>query len=277
MNPIKSRVFSFNPSIFAKAHLFYVELAGEYFGISDYKIERDFFDSLLLMYIEKGTLTVEYNERTCTVGTNECIFLDCRRPHRYYSKEPITFKWVHIQGNSVFAYSDLLTRQLGDPIVIKASSIIVQEFKLLMGLLKGENSLEHSLSVAIHRLLAMISERGTVQAKSVGQALVSAETYLRQNYSQQISISDVASDVGLSIYYFTHEFHKQFGISPYEYLIIQRISNAKRLLLNSDISIKCIAEACGYNNPSTFIAAFKSRVGLTPTHFRTNIFETIGL
>ncbi|MZQ99200.1 MAG: AraC family transcriptional regulator [Acidaminobacter sp.] len=264
-------VFSLNPSAFAKEHLYYVELAGEYFGISDYKIERDYLDSLLLMYIEKGELQVEQGEKVISVGRGECVFLDCRKPHKYSSKESITFKWVHFRGNSVFAYSELLTKEYGEPIVIKDPTLIEQEFKFLMGLLRSESSLEHMLSVSIHRLLAMLSENGSARTKSADLAVASAEAYLRQNFEKQLSITEVASEVGLSVFYFTRQFQKQYGISPYEYLITQRISNAKRLLLNSGMSIRNISAACGYNNPSIFIASFKSRVGMTPTQFRRSI------
>lgn len=272
-----AKIYSHSVSAFAKESLFYVELAGEYEKKQDYRVERDYYDSLLIMYIEDGSLTVETDGKASEVVAGECVFIDCRTPHCYYSKQPITFKWAHLQGSSVHAYSDLLGKRFGSPSVIHASSIILQEFKILMGRLRGESSFEHSMSVTVHRLLATISERISAQTKSTEQALVNAEAYLRQNFNLQISITDVASKVDMSVYHFTRQFHKQYGISPYEYLIMQRISNAKRLLLNSGMNTKQISEACGYNNSSTFIAAFKTRVGSTPSQFRTNVIENIGV
>ncbi|MZQ99404.1 MAG: helix-turn-helix domain-containing protein [Acidaminobacter sp.] len=273
---ISTKVFSFNPSSFAKENLYYVELAGEYFGISDYKVERDYFDSLLMMFIEKGELSIEVGDKSVVVGKDEFILMDCRSPHRYYSKEPISFKWLHIRGNSVFSYSELLARKFGEPVVIKTPTLIEQDFKLLMGLIRGENALEHSISASIHKLLAILSESGSYQTKSIDLAITSAEAYIRQNFNKQISVSEVAASVGLSVYYFTRQFQKHFGVSPYEYLTTQRMVNAKRLLLNSEMNIKWISAACGYNSPSIFIAAFKVRVGMTPTQFRENIIGRMG-
>lgn len=270
-----TKIYTHNSSTFAKENLFYAELAGEYFGISDYKIERDYYNSLLVMFIEEGELTVTIDGRTFVVKKDDFAFIDCRTAHCYHSKEPISFKWVHIQGNSVFAYSELLSKRFGSSVIVNASSIILQEFKILIGLLRGENTLQHSLSATIHRLLATIAESTSVQTESTEQALSVAEAYLRQNYNKQISISDVANRVGMSIYYFTRQFHKQYGISPYEYLIMQRISNAKKLLLNSNMSIKQISKECGYNQPTTFIGAFKSRIGTTPSQFRSNVIKNI--
>ena len=129
----------------------------------------------------------------------------------------------------------------------------------------------------IYRLLASISERVSGQTKTMEQALITAEAYLRQNFDQQIAITDVANEVDMSVYHFSRQFHNQYGISPYEYLIMQRISNAKKLLLNTSLSTKKISEACGYNNSSTFIAAFKTRVGMTPSQFRENIINNVGI
>ncbi|SKC77126.1 helix-turn-helix transcriptional regulator [Maledivibacter halophilus] len=272
-----TKIYTHNSAPFAKENLFYVELAGEYFGVSDYKIERDYYNSLLIMFIEEGELTVIIDGETFLVGKDDFGFIDCRTPHCYYSKEPISFKWIHIQGNSVFAYSELLSKRFESPVIVNASSIILQEFEILMGLLRGENVLKHSLSATIHRLLATMAESTSVQTKSTEYALSVAEAYLRQNYNKQISITDVADKVDMSIYYFTRQFHKQYGISPYEYLIMQRICNAKKLLLNTNMSTKQISEECGYNHPSTFITAFKSRIGTTPSQFRTNVIKNIGL
>ncbi|MTI65087.1 MAG: AraC family transcriptional regulator [Firmicutes bacterium] len=278
MNSNKTtKIYTHNSSPFAKENLFYSELAGEYFGISDYEIKRDYYNSLLVLFIEEGELTVNIDKESFSVGKNDIAFIDCKTPHHYYSKDPISFKWVHIQGNSVFAYSELLSKRFQSPVIENASSIILQEFKILIGLLRGENTLDHSLSATIHRLLATMAESTSVQTKSTEYALSIAEAYLRQNYNKQISTTDVANKVDMSIYYFTRQFHKQYGISPYEYLIMQRISNAKKLLLNSNMSTKEISKKCGYNHPSTFITAFKSRVGATPSQFRTNIIKNIGL
>ena len=271
------RIYSHNISEFAKENLFYVELAGEYNRKIDYKIERDYYDSLLVMCIEEGILTAVVGKKKVEAKSGETVFIDCRNPHCYYSEGPITFKWAHLQGNSIYAYSDLLTKKFGNPAVLNSSSIILQEFLILMNSLKGENYFDHSLSVYVHRLLATISERIFAQTKSAKQSLANAEAYLRQNFNQQISITEVAENVEMSVYHFTRQFHKQYGVSPYEYLIMQRISNAKRFLLNSNMTTKEIAIACGYNNSSIFIAAFKTRVGLTPSQFRVNVIENIGI
>jgi AraC family transcriptional regulator len=61
---------------------------------------------------------------------------------------------------------------------------------------------------------------------------------------------------------------EQFGVSPYAYLINQRIEHAKRLLKNSDSSITDIAFDCGFNSSSQFTNIFKKYVLLTPKEYQ---------
>ena len=100
INNVITRVYTRETSDFAKENLFYAELAGEYTNISDYRIERDFYNSLLVMHIDEGELTVEYEGNTLVVGAKEFVFIDCRKPQLYYSKNSSRKFHICIFGNS---------------------------------------------------------------------------------------------------------------------------------------------------------------------------------
>jgi len=63
-------------------------------------------------------------------------------------------------------------------------------------------------------------------------------------------------------------FRKLFGGSPQEVHGILRISHAKRLLLDSSLSIKKIARRMGYENQQEFARAFRRHVGVSPGQWR---------
>jgi AraC-like DNA-binding protein len=58
------------------------------------------------------------------------------------------------------------------------------------------------------------------------------------------------------------------GVSPKEYLIDFRIRNARRLLLNTGMTVTEVAAAVGYNDGVNFSKIFKQRVGCSPGSFR---------
>ncbi|WP_366250085.1 helix-turn-helix domain-containing protein [Thomasclavelia ramosa] len=55
-----------------------------------------------------------------------------------------------------------------------------------------------------------------------------------------------------------------------EYIILSRISYAKGLLKNTDLTVQEITFEVGMNNVSHFINLFKARENLTPLAYRKN-------
>ncbi len=82
------------------------------------------------------------------------------------------------------------------------------------------------------------------------------------------NISDMASAVNLSLSHFQALYKEYFAISCYEDLLNARINGAKGFLINSGLSVREIANLCGYDSDTCFMRCFKSRVGVTPTEYR---------
>lgn len=100
------------------------------------------------------------------------------------------------------------------------------------------------------------------------ELLKKAYAYISQNYSKQITLSDVAEYVHLNPTYLSTTFKKTSGYSFKYYLNSVRIEESKRLLSNTDYSILDIAIACGFQDQSYFTKTFKKFTGLTPGQFR---------
>ena len=77
----------------------------------------------------------------------------------------------------------------------------------------------------------------------------------------------------------TRMFRKELNCSPCEYLISARMVYASQLLRSNTLSIKNIAEECGYRNTSFFIAKFKQYFSRTPLEYRKElgIFDDLSL
>ena len=66
-------------------------------------------------------------------------------------------------------------------------------------------------------------------------------------------------------------FNRQLNCSPFQYLISARMKYATQLLRSNTLSIKNVAEECGYNHPSFFIAEFKKYFNRTPLEYRKEL------
>jgi len=94
--------------------------------------------------------------------------------------------------------------------------------------------------------------------------------YIQENFGKPITIKDLAHNVALSESYFIKAFKSITNITPIDYLISIRLSNAKRYLAESTLSIVEISDICGFNDASYFSYYFKKKVGMTPSRYRTN-------
>ena len=82
--------------------------------------------------------------------------------------------------------------------------------------------------------------------------------------TNQFTLTELASHVNISDYYFDHQFKKETGISPVEFAAQTKINYAKMILKSTDNSISQITYLLGYSSIGSFINAFKRRVGISP-------------
>lgn len=104
-----------------------------------------------------------------------------------------------------------------------------------------------------------------------GHITMSAKKFIDNNYHKDITLEDVSQAVNLSPYYFSKLFKSETGENFIDYLTKVRITNAKQLLQNRDLSIKEICYTIGYSDPNYFSRNFKKIVGVTPTEFREQL------
>lgn len=95
-----------------------------------------------------------------------------------------------------------------------------------------------------------------------------ALNFIDNNYSQKISLEDVAAELNLSKSYLCNVFKKEKGETMTLYINKLRIDKAKNLLLNSDCKVKEIYEDVGYANQQYFSKVFKKITGMTIMEYR---------
>lgn len=98
--------------------------------------------------------------------------------------------------------------------------------------------------------------------------------WIRANISSELTVSDVALEMNLSIDYLTKLFKKCTGMTTLQYIHQLKIQVASLLLVRSDLPIKQVASLSYFNDEKVFMKSFKSATGLTPTKYR-NRFKPV--
>ena len=92
--------------------------------------------------------------------------------------------------------------------------------------------------------------------------------YMQANLAQDLSILDLATLTNISESHFSRSFKQSVGITPYQYLIQQRVERAKQLLKQQIVSISDIALDCGFANQTHLTKVFRQMTGMTPKDYQ---------
>lgn len=95
------------------------------------------------------------------------------------------------------------------------------------------------------------------------------KNFIKENIETELELEKVASNFGLSVYYFSRTFKEATGINYSEYINKCRIDIAKELLSNGEMNVKEVCYKVGYNDPNYFSKVFKKYEGVSPVNFKT--------
>jgi two-component system response regulator YesN len=96
-----------------------------------------------------------------------------------------------------------------------------------------------------------------------------AKAYIKENYTEQLTLSQVAKVVSVSPVYLSSSFQKHCGKNFLEYVTHYRMVKAKELLDQSNLQIQEIAIRVGYLDIAYFSRVFRRETGLTPSNYRS--------
>lgn len=166
--------------------------------------------------------------------------------------EPSDFKLCpHIKGLSFNTFSPLFERCYREFITNSRSSIL-------------------NLRAVFIEIIALIAETLNKQASinTVHPKIAQAMEYIRKNYSQHISVSELAEKFELSPKYFGKLFYSGAGKSVNSFIQEVRIFAAKEMLIGTNMTIEEIALAAGFSDSFYFSKCFKIIEKLPPSKYR---------
>lgn len=95
--------------------------------------------------------------------------------------------------------------------------------------------------------------------------------YVVKHYKEDISLNQIALNLGFSSSYLTKVFNKVEHITPSVYVRNYRMDIAKQLLSKPDATLNTVSAAVGYSDPFHFSKSFKQTFGISPSEYRKNI------
>ncbi|GAA0136723.1 response regulator transcription factor [Paenibacillus sp. YSY-4.3] len=97
--------------------------------------------------------------------------------------------------------------------------------------------------------------------------------YIEEHYHENISLKSIAAKFYMNPVYLGQLFRKTYGVYFNDFLLQLRISEAKRLLRQTDMRIYEVADRVGFSNPDYFVTQFEKLEKLTPSEYRSQLVK----
>jgi AraC-like DNA-binding protein/mannose-6-phosphate isomerase-like protein (cupin superfamily) len=256
------------PSEFAMENFFFTPYIGQFSCDKSYKVRRDNFDYFLFMLIDTGSLHVSFSGKEYTARAQDCVLIDCGKPHTYFAEEKLSFRFFHFHGvSSPRIYDRIVSRQ---GYVFRPSELLLIEDALNTILIYAADGYhnEAKISAQVHIILSELATQSTPDPEILTIAVTKAIKYIEKHFVKDLTVKEIAEKAYLSESYFSRVFKKYTNMSPHEYIIQLRVTFARQLLASTNNPIELICDACGFNSSQHFSRCFRQHFNITPSQYR---------
>ena len=190
----------------------------------------------------------------------------------YSAEEPETY-WVHFTGKNIEEILCHYGMTPGNKVVFSGTSTNYEWLfrQMIKELQLKRNGFDEILNMNLRQVL-LLTSRYISEGGGLGSEVLSeverAVYYFNENYHTNISIEDYAEKRHMSACWFIRSFKQVIKMTPMQYILSLRITNAVSLMDTTSYNMSQIASAVGYDNALYFSRVFKKHTGFTPKHYR---------
>jgi AraC-like DNA-binding protein len=230
----------------------------------------------ILIYCTGGKGWYIIDNRRFEVKVNEFVIIPATTAHLRYGSDdahPWTIYWVHFSGKDMNTFNRNFSIGAFDgPRHIHANEKGIELWNAMFQSLKmgfGKDNLSKASLYLYHFIATFLyPDKGSAEQSTINNRINDTVRYMQQQLSATLTVEDLAKKIDLSPSHFSSLFKQATGMSPLNYFIHLKLQKACLLLYTTDMKIKDVAEAIGYDDPFHFSRLFKKSMDVSPEQYR---------
>lgn len=260
-----------------KGEPFVIEMAGKSWCDGTYLINRKNSKIWVIEYIISGKGTVkdiENPEKEYYPQADDIYLLSAGKNHFYFSdaQEPWEKIFVNFAGPVVDGLADAygLSGKIFYPKMNELKPMFLKIYEMMENNDLSDQYILEEVELMLHKIFRTLGAQSRKEIQESWE-IQQVRRYLDEHVGQIITIQELSELIYRSPDYLIKHFKKETGLTPYQYLLKRKITIAERLLRDTVLPIKEIAEYLGYEDAHYFSGLFKKEKGICPREFRNNI------
>ena len=256
-------------------------------------------DEIELVTVLKGDVELQYEGQIIRLEKDDIAFMNSSCVHGYHASHsskciplvrPILISPSLLSSNGYDIIqskyiSPMLSGDLNTPVILSHTDSNNAEIKGILdaiadlysgGLYGHEIKIKAHLYDLMYKLILPSKGKweesyvATSRNKADSERFKKVLAYIHEHYTEKIRVRDLAEYMHMSEGHFSRYFKKMAQKTPIEYINEYKISEAAKMLRETDKKEIEIALDIGFDNFSYFISIFKSIVHCTPSQYRKN-------
>ena len=260
-------------------------------GQGHYEREKHWHTSIEIFAVLKGRLTFFLNDEEYPLEAGELIIINSNEIHSIYAPEKNETVVLQIPLKQFEKYftAQRFIRFTSAARLAKDKNTKAPDNRKLAFFIEELHKVYHAreegweyrtMALYYNVLYLMVkdyretkAEQAEIQDSRRLDALSKITTYMREHYTEDLKLSDMAALFGYSDAYLSRMFKKYAKINFKAYLQEIRMSYAYRELSNTEKTISQIALDNGFANSRAFSGEFQKKYGILPSDFRQKLAD----
>lgn len=185
----------------------------------------------------------------------------------YYSdeKEPLYKLWVSFSSE----YIDSMMQSYGVSSGVYAADV-EKNFREIRALAEADISQREKILILaenVHKIIMAVSDFSVSKNTNL---FVAIENALSESVYTKSTLDEIAESLFISKSNLIRVFKKNTGITPYQFLLDEKIRIAKALLSTTAMKVKTISDKLSFSDEHYFSHLFKEKVGMSPLKYKAS-------